>query len=81
MRLTESSRLTGYSGPLKEVPPEKFNVTVIPKSYCSPWEEPSETETLLAEISSRLPEPPHKLPANYRCFNRLAFNHVNNLLF
>ncbi|XP_057265560.1 myozenin-3 [Pezoporus wallicus] len=27
----------GYSGPLKEVPPEKFNVTAIPKGYRSPW--------------------------------------------
>ncbi|KAF4077269.1 hypothetical protein AMELA_G00206080 [Ameiurus melas] len=61
----------GYSGPLKEIPPEKFNFTVIPKSYCSPWEEQSDNETLLAAINSQLPEPPHKLvPANYRCFNR-----------
>ncbi|NXS56063.1 MYOZ3 protein, partial [Brachypteracias leptosomus] len=28
----------GYSGPLKEVPPEKFNVTAIPKGYRSPWQ-------------------------------------------
>ncbi|XP_030068744.1 myozenin-3 [Microcaecilia unicolor] len=27
----------GYSGPLRGVPPEKFNVTVIPKAYHSPW--------------------------------------------
>ncbi|KFQ54635.1 Myozenin-3, partial [Nestor notabilis] len=27
----------GYSRPLKEVPPEKFNVTAIPKGYQSPW--------------------------------------------
>lgn len=27
----------GYSGPLREVPPEKFNVTAIPKGYRSPW--------------------------------------------
>ncbi|NXD62707.1 MYOZ3 protein, partial [Eolophus roseicapillus] len=27
----------GYSGPLKEVPSEKFNVTAIPKGYRSPW--------------------------------------------
>uniref|UniRef100_A0A672U3Y8 Myozenin 3 n=1 Tax=Strigops habroptila TaxID=2489341 RepID=A0A672U3Y8_STRHB len=31
------SSCTGYSGPLKEVPPEKFNVTAIPKGYRSPW--------------------------------------------
>ncbi|NWI32333.1 MYOZ3 protein, partial [Sula dactylatra] len=29
----------GYSGPLKEVPPEKFNITAIPKGYRSPWRE------------------------------------------
>ncbi|NXO56877.1 MYOZ3 protein, partial [Aramus guarauna] len=29
----------GYSGPLKEIPPEKFNVTAIPKGYHSPWQE------------------------------------------
>ncbi|XP_019329403.1 PREDICTED: myozenin-3 isoform X4 [Aptenodytes forsteri] len=29
----------GYSGPLKEIPPEKFNVTAIPKGYRSPWQE------------------------------------------
>uniref|UniRef100_A0A8B9CHW0 Myozenin 3 n=1 Tax=Anser brachyrhynchus TaxID=132585 RepID=A0A8B9CHW0_9AVES len=29
--------LAGYSGPLREVPPEKFNVTAIPKGYRSPW--------------------------------------------
>uniref|UniRef100_A0A8C9ETJ6 Myozenin 3 n=1 Tax=Pavo cristatus TaxID=9049 RepID=A0A8C9ETJ6_PAVCR len=28
---------TGYSTPLKEVPPEKFNITAIPKGYRSPW--------------------------------------------
>lgn len=62
----------GYGGPLREVPPEKFNVTVIPKSYHSPWEEKlMDSEALLASISSRLPEPPQKLtPATYKCFNR-----------
>ncbi|XDV39011.1 hypothetical protein PO909_008312 [Leuciscus waleckii] len=62
----------GYGGHLKEVPPEKFNVTVIPKSYRSPWEEKLiNRETLLATISTSLPEPPYKLtPANYKCFNR-----------
>ncbi|KAK3555120.1 hypothetical protein QTP86_010021 [Hemibagrus guttatus] len=63
----------GYSEPLKEIPPEKFNVTVIPKLYCSPWEEQSDSESMLVTISSNLPEPPQKLgPANYRCFNRFT---------
>uniref|UniRef100_A0A8B9ZQQ8 Uncharacterized protein n=1 Tax=Anas zonorhyncha TaxID=75864 RepID=A0A8B9ZQQ8_9AVES len=30
--------LAGYSAPLREVPPEKFNVTAIPKGYRSPWQ-------------------------------------------
>uniref|UniRef100_A0A3B4C8C3 Myozenin 3a n=1 Tax=Pygocentrus nattereri TaxID=42514 RepID=A0A3B4C8C3_PYGNA len=61
----------GYSGPLKEVPHEKFNVTIVPKSYCSPWEEPSDSETLLANINANLPEPPQKhTPSNYKSFNR-----------
>ncbi|XP_051955795.1 uncharacterized protein LOC127624882 [Xyrauchen texanus] len=42
----------GYGRPLREVPPEKFNVTEIPKSYQSPWEkEPIESRMLLANIS------------------------------
>lgn len=71
LKVTQFSH-TGYGGPLKEVPPEKFNVTVIPKSYQSPWEEkPIDNETMLASISTHLPEPPYKLtPANYKCFNR-----------
>ncbi|KAL7844518.1 hypothetical protein SRHO_G00230570 [Serrasalmus rhombeus] len=61
----------GYSGPLKEVPHEKFNVTIVPKSYCSPWEEPNDSETLLANINANLPEPPQKhTPAKYKSFNR-----------
>ncbi|KAG7465175.1 hypothetical protein MATL_G00173530 [Megalops atlanticus] len=63
----------GYSGPLKEIPREKFNVTVVPKSYCSPWREAlGESEELLATLNVQLPEPPQRLhPANYRCFNRV----------
>uniref|UniRef100_A0A8C2R1N7 Myozenin 2 n=1 Tax=Capra hircus TaxID=9925 RepID=A0A8C2R1N7_CAPHI len=29
----------GYSGPLKEIPPERFNTTAVPKYYQSPWEQ------------------------------------------
>lgn len=66
--------LQGYSGPLTEVPHERFNVTIIPKSYCSPWRvEQQDGDTVVASISANLPEPPFKLtPANYKCFNRLA---------
>uniref|UniRef100_A0A8C2T2R5 Myozenin 3 n=1 Tax=Coturnix japonica TaxID=93934 RepID=A0A8C2T2R5_COTJA len=35
--LNPDSLAPGYSTPLKEVPPEKFNATAIPKGYRSPW--------------------------------------------
>ncbi|KAJ8405483.1 hypothetical protein AAFF_G00319560 [Aldrovandia affinis] len=62
----------GYSGPLGEIPREKFNVTVIPKSYCSPWREAlGESDELLASTNVQLSMPPQRLqPTNYRCFNR-----------
>ncbi|KAM4586775.1 myozenin-2-like isoform 3-T3 [Fundulus diaphanus] len=58
----------GYSGPLKEIPHEKFNTTVIPKSYCSPWSAAlGGNEELLNPLSAQLPQPPQRLqPANYR---------------
>lgn len=62
----------GYSGPLPEVPHERFNITVIPKSYCSPWRmQHNNSDDVVASISANLPELPTKLnPDNYRCFNR-----------
>uniref|UniRef100_A0AAY4BHY7 Uncharacterized protein n=1 Tax=Denticeps clupeoides TaxID=299321 RepID=A0AAY4BHY7_9TELE len=68
----------GYSGPLKEMPPEKFNVTVIPKSYSSPWQpDVRDLDSFVASISACLPDPPFKLmPASYKCFNRsVHFNY------
>lgn len=64
----------GYSGPLKKIPHEKFNATVIPKSYCSPWTEAlGGNEELLNALNTQLPQIPQGLqPANYRCFNRSA---------
>ncbi|XP_029918102.1 myozenin-2-like isoform X3 [Myripristis murdjan] len=64
--------IPGYSGPLKDIPHEKFNTTVIPKSYCSPWREAlGDKEELLNSLSVQLPQPAQVLqPANYRCFNR-----------
>ncbi|KAK1789276.1 hypothetical protein P4O66_015209 [Electrophorus voltai] len=58
----------GYTGPLKEIPREKFNITVIPRSYCSPWREAlGECEEIPASLNTQ----PEKLqPVNYRCFNR-----------
>ncbi|XP_054890406.1 myozenin-2-like isoform X4 [Poeciliopsis prolifica] len=65
----------GYSGPLKEIPHEKFNTTVIPKSYCSPWREAlGGSEELLNTLNTQLPQPQRLQPANYRCFNRLKMN-------
>ena len=63
---------SGYSGPLKGIPHEKFNTTVIPKSYCSPWTEAlGDSEELLNALNAQLPQIPLRLePANYRCFNR-----------
>ncbi|CAL8355172.1 unnamed protein product [Merluccius merluccius] len=61
----------GYSGPLGEVPHEKFNATVIPRSYSSPWREAlGDNQKLLAALTEQLPQPP--VPTNYRCFNRSA---------
>ncbi|NXS47175.1 MYOZ3 protein, partial [Balaeniceps rex] len=58
----------GYSGPLKEVPPEKFNVTAIPKGYRSPWQE------LLGDKDNTVHgknEPPVRpSPWDVRSFNR-----------
>ncbi|XP_035282979.1 myozenin-2-like [Anguilla rostrata] len=64
----------GYEGPLKDVPPEKFNSTAIPRSYHSPWEQaiindPSLAETLIPKVPS--PEPKPESP-EYKSFNRVA---------
>ncbi|XP_069754109.1 myozenin-2-like isoform X2 [Narcine bancroftii] len=63
----------GYSGPLKEIPPEKFNVTAIPRSYQSPWAEAlSDQVDLLETVFDELPEAPKPESQTYRCFNRAA---------
>ncbi|XP_060766728.1 myozenin-2 [Neoarius graeffei] len=65
--------VAGYSAPLKEIPREKFNITVIPKSYCSPWREALRgNEELLSSLNPQLPQPDKLQPVNYRCFNRVA---------
>ncbi|XP_069510138.1 myozenin-3 [Ambystoma mexicanum] len=63
----------GYSGPLVEVPREKFNITAIPKSYCSPWYEERDYQenSLTADLPEPL-EPQNCLDLDYRCFNRAA---------
>ncbi|XP_067160802.1 myozenin-3 [Apteryx mantelli] len=58
----------GYSGPLKEVPPEKFNITAIPKGYRSPWQEFLSEKDHLADSENQLPmKPTH---GDFRSFNR-----------
>lgn len=65
------SPMVGYSGPLREVPHEKFNTTIIPQSYTSPWRESlGDTQQLLDALTAQLPQPPPG-PA-FRCFNRSA---------
>uniref|UniRef100_A0A8C2R1L6 Myozenin 2 n=1 Tax=Capra hircus TaxID=9925 RepID=A0A8C2R1L6_CAPHI len=44
----------GYSGPLKEIPPERFNTTAVPKYYQSPWEQ-SIIHFLLTLLDSIVP--------------------------
>uniref|UniRef100_A0A8C0H7B9 Myozenin 3 n=1 Tax=Chelonoidis abingdonii TaxID=106734 RepID=A0A8C0H7B9_CHEAB len=69
--LSPEALAPGYSGPLKEVPPEKFNFTAIPKGYCSPWQEFLFSEDHRMESKSQLPELPRK-PSHFelRSFNR-----------
>ncbi|XP_034533094.1 myozenin-2a [Notolabrus celidotus] len=66
--------LPGYGGPLKDIPPEKFNSTAVPKSYHSPWEQaisnsPGLADTLATCMS--VPEPKAEIPG-YKSFNRVA---------
>ncbi|XP_010217400.1 PREDICTED: myozenin-3 [Tinamus guttatus] len=58
----------GYSGPLKEVPPEKFNITAIPKGYRSPWQEFLDEKDYPVESENHLlMKPTH---GDFRSFNR-----------
>uniref|UniRef100_A0A3B3BHJ1 Myozenin 2a n=1 Tax=Oryzias melastigma TaxID=30732 RepID=A0A3B3BHJ1_ORYME len=64
----------GYGGPLKDIPPEKFNSTAVPKSYHSPWEQAIINDPALADtLITRMPhmEPQAECPG-YRSFNRVA---------
>ncbi|XP_026876282.1 myozenin-2b isoform X2 [Electrophorus electricus] len=64
----------GYGGPLKDVPPERFNATALPKSYHSPWEEAIINDPALADtlqVRMPVPEPRAEMP-DYRSFNRVA---------
>ncbi|KAI4882948.1 hypothetical protein NFI96_015879 [Prochilodus magdalenae] len=64
----------GYGGPLKDVPPERFNATALPKSYHSPWEEAIINDPALADtlqLRMPVPEPRSDMP-DYKSFNRVA---------
>ncbi|XP_069026439.1 myozenin-2-like [Embiotoca jacksoni] len=64
----------GYGGPLKDIPPERFNSTAVPKSYHSPWEQAIINDPALADtLITRMPElePQTDLPG-YKSFNRVA---------
>ncbi|KAI3376466.1 hypothetical protein L3Q82_016924 [Scortum barcoo] len=64
----------GYTGPLKDIPPEKFNSTAVPKSYHSPWEQAIINDPALADtLISGMPEPePQPDRPGYKSFNRVA---------
>ncbi|XP_041635991.1 myozenin-2-like [Cheilinus undulatus] len=64
----------GYGGPLKDVPPEKFNSTAVPKSYHSPWEQAIINDPALADtIVNCMPAPePQPDRPGYKSFNRVA---------
>lgn len=64
---------SGYSGPLKEAPCEKFNTTVIPKSYCSPWTAALGGRKELEKVPNAQLLQDQPPPASYRCFNRLVW--------
>lgn len=55
----------GYAEPLKSVPPEKFNHTVIPKGYRSPWQEFVNYRDYQSDVRGHTPR-----PAEYRNFNK-----------
>ncbi|XP_028832414.1 myozenin-2b [Denticeps clupeoides] len=64
----------GYGGPLKDLPPEKFNTTAVPKSYQSPWEQAIISDPALADtlkLSMSVPEAKQDLP-DFKSFNRVA---------
>uniref|UniRef100_A0A671F2C0 Myozenin 3 n=1 Tax=Rhinolophus ferrumequinum TaxID=59479 RepID=A0A671F2C0_RHIFE len=58
-RVRSASALApGYAEPLKSVPPEKFNHTVIPKGYRSPWQDFISYRDYQSDGRSHTPRPP-----------------------
>ncbi|XP_044039574.1 myozenin-2-like isoform X2 [Siniperca chuatsi] len=64
----------GYGSPLKDIPPEKFNSTAVPKSYHSPWEQAIINDPALAgTLITCIPEPEPRLDLpGFKSFNRVA---------
>ncbi|CAG02293.1 unnamed protein product [Tetraodon nigroviridis] len=62
-----------YGVPLKDVPPQKFNSTAVPKSYQSPWEKVSGVDLVFIEPGVPCaPSPPRSDQPAYKSFNRVA---------
>lgn len=70
MSLNPGAIAPGYSGPLKDIPYEKFNSTAIPKSYRSPWVERYSVEHVVSATESLPPPPQTPLNVTYRTYNR-----------
>ncbi|KAG8128520.1 hypothetical protein E2320_015353 [Naja naja] len=68
--LNPSAIAPGYSGPLKEVPPEKFNRTAIPKGYQSPWGRFFCNADHQVDVENHLPEARNVNNLDLRNFNR-----------
>ncbi|MBN3283656.1 MYOZ2 protein, partial [Polyodon spathula] len=64
----------GYVGPLKDIPPERFNTTAVPKSYHSPWEQAIINDpNLLDTLHPKMPLPELKQDGqDFKSFNRVA---------
>ncbi|MGH0139433.1 UNVERIFIED_CONTAM: hypothetical protein FKN15_070265 [Acipenser sinensis] len=73
---------TGYGGPLKDIPPERFNTTAVPKSYHSPWEQAIINDpNLLDTLHPKMPLPELKQDGqDFKSFNR-EINEVNEFLY
>ncbi|XP_056425457.1 myozenin-3 isoform X2 [Hyla sarda] len=70
MSLNPGTIAPGYSGPLRDAPYEKFNSTVIPKSYQSPWVERYSVQHVVPATETLPPPPQTPLDVTYRTFNR-----------
>ncbi|XP_066446501.1 myozenin-3 [Eleutherodactylus coqui] len=70
MSLNPGAIAPGYSGPLKDIPYEKFNITAIPKSYQSPWIVSYSAEEVAPDPEYLPPPPETPLSVAYREFNK-----------